>query len=89
MHIKIGSVKMSGMDPAAAARTMERVSHRMFGMFNVTLVLLLILCPGVILGFNVDVNSKIVHSGPPGTCNRADCMFGFSVAQHREQGQAW
>jgi hypothetical protein len=38
--------------------------------------------------FNVDVNSKVVHSGPRGSCD-ADCMFGFSVAQHRDNGTPW
>eukprot|EP00095_Tigriopus_kingsejongensis_P000289 maker-scaffold253_size237113-snap-gene-1.29 protein:Tk00289 transcript:maker-scaffold253_size237113-snap-gene-1.29-mRNA-1 annotation:"integrin alpha-v-like" len=38
--------------------------------------------------FNVDVNSKVVHSGPRGACDQ-DCMFGFAVAQHREAGTPW
>ena len=38
--------------------------------------------------FNVDVESKIVHKGPRDSC-RGDCMFGFAVAQHREQGTPW
>ena len=42
--------------------------------------------------FNVDVESNVVHSGPAGSgCDGpgSDCMFGFSVAQHRENGRAW
>ena len=39
-------------------------------------------------GFNVDVNSKVIHGGPRSSCD-ADCMFGFSVAQHREKGTPW
>ena len=39
-------------------------------------------------GFNVDVDSRVVHSGPPRSCDR-DCMFGFAVAQHRERGVPW
>ena len=38
--------------------------------------------------FNVDVNSKVIHEAPRQSCD-GDCMFGFSVAQHREQGQPW
>lgn len=38
--------------------------------------------------FNVDVNSRVVHSGPRGSCDD-ECMFGFSVAQHRERGTPW
>ncbi len=51
------------------------------------------LVAGIILGlavtdaFNVDVDSRVVHTGPRG-CQK-NCMFGFSVAQHREQGTPW
>ena len=38
--------------------------------------------------FNVDVNSKVVHTAPRSTCD-SECMFGFSVAQHKEKGQSW
>ena len=38
--------------------------------------------------FNVDMNSKVVHTAPRSTCDEK-CMFGFSVAQHRENGQSW
>ena len=39
-------------------------------------------------GFNVDVGSRVVHSGPRRSCDR-ECMFGFAVAQHRERGVPW
>jgi len=39
--------------------------------------------------FNVDVNSKVIHTAPPSRCEDGDCMFGFAVAQHREKGQPW
>ena len=39
--------------------------------------------------FNVDVNSKVIHEAPSRSCQDGDCMFGFAVAQHREQGQPW
>ena len=42
----------------------------------------------VVSGFNVDVNSRVVHSGPGRSCDR-ECMFGFAVAQHRERGVPW
>ena len=54
-----------------------------------------ILCSVVLLystaavsGFNVDVGSRVVHSGPRRSCDR-ECMFGFAVAQHRERGVPW
>ena len=39
-------------------------------------------------GFNVDVSSKIIHTAPKDSCDQ-ECMFGFSVAQHRERGVPW
>lgn len=39
--------------------------------------------------FNVDVNSKVIHEAPRRHCDGGECMFGFAVAQHREQGQPW
>lgn len=57
--------------------------RRVLGLF-------LACAPALICGFNVDVDSKIVHSGPRGTCpKREGCMFGFAVAQHRERGTPW
>ena len=41
-----------------------------------------------VTAFNVDVDSKVIHEAPRRSC-AGDCMFGFSVAQHREQGQSW
>ncbi len=41
-----------------------------------------------VLSFNVDVGSKVVHTAPRDSCD-GDCMFGFSVAQHRDQGTPW
>ena len=38
--------------------------------------------------FNVDVSSKVIHTGPRGSCDQ-ECMFGFAVAQHREKGTPW
>ena len=38
--------------------------------------------------FNVDVKNKVIHEAPRQHCN-GECMFGFAVAQHREQGQSW
>ena len=37
--------------------------------------------------FNIDPGSAVVQAGPPATCT--DCMFGFSVAQHKEGGEPW
>ena len=38
--------------------------------------------------FNVDVSSKVIHAAPRDSCDQ-ECMFGFSVAQHRERGVPW
>ena len=38
--------------------------------------------------FNVDVSSKVIHGAPRDSCDQ-ECMFGFSVAQHRERGVPW
>lgn len=37
--------------------------------------------------FNIDTGSAVVQAGPAATCT--DCMFGFSVAQHKEGGEPW
>ena len=37
--------------------------------------------------FNIDTKSLMVQKGPRDTCD--DCMFGFSVAQHKEAGVPW
>ena len=37
-----------------------------------------------VLGFNVDTRTAVVQTGPD-----EDSMFGFSVAQHTDQGQHW
>lgn len=65
-----------------------------FKVMNKTLLwtlLLLCLSKSVPLSeaFNVDVNSKVIHEAPKRSCEDGDCMFGFSVAQHREQNQPW
>ena len=38
-------------------------------------------------GFNIDTNNLVVQKGPRDSCD--DCMFGFSVAQHKEGGVPW
>jgi hypothetical protein len=52
------------------------------------LLVLLLFSSHCVTSFNVDVNSKVIHEGPRKSCD-GDCMFGFSVAQHKEQGQPW
>jgi len=39
------------------------------------------------LSFNIDTKSLVVQQGPKASCD--DCMFGFSVAQHKEGGVPW
>ena len=51
-------------------------------------VTVLLLGASVTDGFNVDVSSKVVHTGPRRSCDQ-ECMFGFSVAQHRDKGTPW
>ena len=38
-------------------------------------------------GFNIDTKNLVVQEGPRDSCE--DCMFGFSVAQHKEAGVPW
>ena len=42
----------------------------------------------IVTAFNVDVGSRVVHTAPRDSCDNT-CMFGFSVAEHKEQGQPW
>ena len=46
-------------------------------------------CSKTVNSFNVDVTSKVIHNAPARSCQDGDCMFGFSVAQHREQDKPW
>lgn len=34
-------------------------------------------------GFNMDVDTALIHRGPPGT------YFGFSVSQHKDGRASW
>ncbi|XP_071522748.1 integrin alpha-PS2-like isoform X3 [Panulirus ornatus] len=40
-------------------------------------------CAGVALGFNLETDVFVSHTGPP------ESMFGFSVAQHRDTSGTW
>ena len=55
-------------------------------ILSITLLMSIMANPSV--AYNVDVNSKVVHSAPRSGCYN-DCMFGFSVAEHIEKGQSW
>ena len=55
-------------------------------ILSITLFMSIMVNPSV--AYNVDVNSKVVHSAPRSGCYN-DCMFGFSVAEHIEKGQSW
>ena len=50
-------------------------------------LLLLLSLTTTALSFNIDTKSLMVQEGPRATCD--DCMFGFSVAQHKEAGVPW
>ena len=60
---------------------------KMWSIFRLALALTFCLIHTV-CAFNVDVQSAVVHDGPRGSCDR-ECMFGFSVAQHIENGRSW
>ena len=62
---------------------LRAVSPKVFILCSV-----LVLFSAAVSGFNVDVGSRVVHSGPRRSCDR-ECMFGFAVAQHRERGVPW
>lgn len=34
-------------------------------------------------GFNMDIDSALIHRGPDGS------MFGFAVSQHKDNGNSW
>ena len=77
--------------PLNSTREMSsrRNSHRVIVLTAaISCVLISFMTPQLASGFNVDVNSKVVHTAPSSSCDR-DCMFGFSVAEHREKGQPW
>ena len=64
------------------------MSRKSVQLVILTIGLMVSLMITTVSAFNVDVNSKIVHTAPRSTCDD-ECMFGFSVAQHREKGQSW
>eukprot|EP00092_Neocalanus_flemingeri_P010955 GFUD01011798.1.p1 GENE.GFUD01011798.1~~GFUD01011798.1.p1 ORF type:complete len:178 (+),score=19.46 GFUD01011798.1:299-832(+) len=51
------------------------------------LAILLVATVNLVISFNIDTKSLVVQQGPKATCD--DCMFGFSVAQHKEGGVPW
>ena len=67
---------------AAPEYLLRAVSPKVFILCSV------VLFSAAVSGFNVDVGSRVVHSGPRRSCDR-ECMFGFAVAQHRERGVPW
>ena len=66
----------------APENLLRAVSPKVFILCSVLVSL------ATVSGFNVDVGSRVVHSGPRRSCDR-ECMFGFAVAQHRERGVPW
>ena len=84
---------LSSNEEYAASTRNPTNSNRLASRKNIQLVMLGICGLVSILinsasAFNVDVNSKVVHSAPRSTCDD-ECMFGFSVAQHKEKGKSW
>ena len=91
LHDALASMMMSTM---SFCRIMNMVNTTWTKLLFLLLSALCFSCfnsrfgPGV-NSFNVDVTSKVIHNAPQTSCQDSDCMFGFSVAQHREQGQPW
>lgn len=63
-----------------------QLSRKQLVILAISLLMSIMVNPSV--AYNVDVNSKVVHSAPRSGCYN-DCMFGFSVAEHKEKGQSW
>lgn len=57
--------------------------------WQAVLVILMATTTTMVISFNIDTKSLVVQQGPRGSCGEDDCMFGFSVAQHKEGGVPW
>ena len=65
------------------------ISWKNFQLVILAVALMLSIMFEPALAFNVDVGSKVVHSARNTRGCYDDCMFGFSVAEHKEKGQSW
>lgn len=68
-------------------REMQQPTKQQMTNFLAILILSFTFLPNV-FSFNVDVGSKVIHTPPKDSCD-GDCMFGFAVAQHKDQGTPW
>jgi len=57
--------------------------------WQAVLAIMMVITNNLVISFNIDTKSLVVQQGPRGSCGDADCMFGFSVAQHKEGGVPW
>jgi len=57
--------------------------------WQASLAILLVATNSLVTSFNIDTKSLVVQQGPKASCGDGDCMFGFSVAQHKEGGVPW
>jgi hypothetical protein len=57
--------------------------------WQAVLAILLVTTNNLVISFNIDTKSLVVQQGPKASCGDSDCMFGFSVAQHKEGGVPW
>jgi len=57
--------------------------------WQASLAILLVATNNLVTSFNIDTKSLVVQQGPKASCGDGDCMFGFSVAQHKEGGVPW
>jgi len=67
----------------------QQLSRRNYHLVILAITLLFSIMVNPSLAYNVDVDSKVVHSAPRSRGCYDDCMFGFSVAEHKEKGQSW
>ena len=84
-HRNISSMSCQPKDSTSKTAQLLRKNVKLV-ILAITLLMSIMVNPS--LAYNVDVNSKVVHSAPRSGCYN-DCMFGFSVAEHKEKGQSW
>ena len=85
-HKIIPSIQCQPKDSNSITPELSRRNYHLV-ILAITLLFSIMVNPS--LAYNVDVDSKVVHSAPRSRGCYDDCMFGFSVAEHKEKGQSW